>query len=463
VTGSDEPTRAAPGGLDQPTFRSDRDEPTIAGSIPVGSGGVEQPGSPPRFDEPTVAEPTMSAPGGVGQPTFAAGDEPAVDEPSPGQAGGPDEPTFVPGFDEPTVSETTVSETTVADPGGSDEPTVVTAVHDPAGGEALGDEPTTAVGDESPTTTGPTVGGWPAGVGEPPPPGELVWRSETIPPEPPRSPAYYVALGAAVVLVVGLVAVAVVFSVVRPVQEVAGSARAGQVVPEISPPGSAPPPPPPTSTAPAGPLAAVAAHPLASSPARMGDVTCSLPRFDPADGGQAAFYAAAKTCADDAWRRVLQEAGLDGGVEVVTVTATTQTRTCGEVTPTSPATHCGGTVYLTPARLRDTEQNGRYPGRYLGVFLREYAGALQNTSGLAELVEGITTGSAEDLDKRLAQQATCLAGVASGAMSGRGAVDTNITGEIGDRLSRVDAPPDARAWLDKGARERTLSACNTWG
>jgi predicted metalloprotease len=193
----------------------------------------------------------------------------------------------------------------------------------------------------------------------------------------------------------------------------------------------------------------------------MADATCALPRFDPADAPQATFYAAAKVCADDAWRDVLRQAGLDGAVTVVTVTAPVST-SCGDLTPASPATQCEGTVYLGPAHLRDTEQNGRYPGRYLGVFLREYARGLQDTTGLRELVGAVTTGAAEDLDRRLAQQATCLAGVASGAMSGRGAVDANITREVRDRLTTVDAPPDAKAWLDKGFQQRTPAACNTW-
>jgi hypothetical protein len=189
----------------------------------------------------------------------------------------------------------------------------------------------------------------------------------------------------------------------------------------------------------------------------MADATCALPRFDLADDRQAAFYAAAKTCADDAWRGVLDEAGLRATVEVVTVTGPVRTRSCGEITPTSPATQCDGTVYMTPAYLRDTEQNGRYPGRYFGVFLREYARALQFTTGLSELA-----ADRDNAEPQLAQQATCMAGIASGAMANRGAVDANITDEVGDRLSTVDAPPDAKAMLDKGFQERTLKACNTW-
>jgi hypothetical protein len=311
-----------------------------------------------------------------------------------------------------------------------------------------------AVVDESPTTTGPTVASWPLDELLPPPPIDLVWRPETPgPPPAPRRPAYYVALGASVVLVVALIAATALVTVLRPTREVAGTASPGQAIPDIT--GSAPPPSPPTTATglPDGP----AAHPLSGSDARMVDATCALPRFDVADKQQAAFYAAAAACADDAWRGVLDEAGLEGTVEVVTVTGPVRTGSCGEITPASPSTQCDGTVYMTPAHLRETERNGRYPGRYLGVFLREYARALQFTTGLAELAATV-----DDADARLAQQATCLAGVTSGAMANRGAVDANITGEISDRLSSVDAPPDAKAMLEKGFRERTLSSCNTW-
>lgn len=326
------------------------------------------------------------------------------------------------------------------------------------------DDATVALASDEPTTTGPTVGSWPFDQFEPPPPSELIWQPDSPPVAPPAAahrPAYYVSLGAVLVLVVGLVALAAVVTVLRPGQKVAGSASAA--VPQITTtPAQAPPPA--TSAAPTqtGPLAEVAAHPLSSATTRMPDATCELPRFDPADDKQATFYAAAKVCADAAWRPVLQAAGLEATVTVVTLAAPAQTQGCGELTPTSPATECDGTVYLTPVYLRDTEQNGRYPGRYLGVFLREYARALQDTTGLDDLLAAVTTGSAADLDTRVDQQATCLAGVAAGAMSGRGAVDTNITGEIADRLSRVDAPPNARSWLDKGFQQRTPAACNTW-
>jgi hypothetical protein len=309
-----------------------------------------------------------------------------------------------------------------------------------------------AVVDESPTTTGPTVASWPLDELLPPPPTDLVWRPDTPEPPPPaRRPAYYVALGAAVVLVVALIAAAALATVVRPTREVAGTAEPTQAIPDIT--GSAPPTSAPTEQ----PQESPADHPLSTSTARMADATCALPRFDLADDRQAAFYAAAKTCADSAWRGVLDEAGLRATIEVVTVTGPVQTRSCGEITPDRPSTQCDGTVYMTPAHLRDTEQNGRYPGRYFGVFLREYARALQFATGLSELA-----ATTDDAEAKLAQQAICMAGIASGAMANRGAVDANITGEISDRLTSVDAPPDAKAMLDKGFQERTLKSCDTW-
>ncbi|MFI7673943.1 hypothetical protein [Actinophytocola sp. NPDC049390] len=389
---------------------------------------------------PTPQEPTLPA-----DATAGADEEPTLPEPTPPPTF-PDGPTVATSIDEATLAEPTAPATTW--PYG---PTMGTPVVIPA----EPDEPTAAVVDESPTTTGPTVASWPLDELLPPPPTDLVWRPDTPEPPPrPHHPAYYIALGAAVVLVVALVAAAALATVVRPTRQVAGTARPAQAIPEITTPSTEPPttttPPPRRPDGPAD-------HPLSTSTARMADATCALPRFDLPDEAQAAFYTAAKTCADDAWGGVLAEAGLDGRVEVVTVTDTVRTSSCGEITPESPATQCDGTVYMTPAHLRDTERNGRYPGRYFGVFLREYARALQFTTGLAE-----TAADVDGAEERLARQATCMAGIASGAMANRGAVDANITGEIGDRLSSVDAPPDAKAWLDKGAQARTLDACNTW-
>jgi hypothetical protein len=399
-------------------------------------------------DEPTITRPTLD------EPTVA---RPMADEPTITRAT-LDEPTIARlTADEPTTVAPTLDEPTIARPS-VDEPTA--AIGEPADY----DEPTAMVGGDEATTTGPTVGGWPLDLPEP---GELIWQSDPQPQPGPspvtRRPAYYVALGAAVVLVVGLIATLAVLTMVHPGREVAGTARAMQGIPEITPPSSATQPPATTPSAePAGPLAALAGHPLSTATARMADSTCALPKFDLADDAQAGFFSAAKTCADAAWRGTLEAAGLTGAVKLVTVVGEAKQTPCGELTPTSASTQCEDTVYMTPAHLRDTEQNGRYPGRYVGVFLREYAKAVQFTTGLAELVGDVTTGSAEDLDKRLAQQATCLAGMTSGSLAGRGAVDTNITNEIRARLSTVDAPPDAGSWLDKGFAARQPSACNTW-
>lgn len=429
--------------------------------------------APPPSEEPTVGkpgEPTLATT--PSDPSLAA---PAPEEPTVGWLGAtylapspPEEPT-VTRLGEPPA-EPTITTTPSAVPPQSEEPAITgLGVGSPVDEATVRvDGPTVAISAEDATTTGPTIGGWPFDEPEPPPlPTDLVWRADPPPSpdeqrEPRRSPAYYIGLGAAVVVVVGLVAFAAVVSVVKPTSVIAGSAHPTQGIPEITTTTPNQPPATTTTVAPEGPLAEVAKHPLSTWQGRMADVTCELPRFDPADDRQAAFYAAAKVCADNAWRGVLAETRLESDVKVVTVTSTVQTPSCGEVDPTSPATQCDGTVYMTPAHLRDTEQNGRYPGRYLGVFLREYARALQFTTGLAELAGNVTTGAAEDLDKRLGQQATCLAGVVSGAMSGRGAIDGNITGEISARLSAVDAPPDAKAWLDKGFQARQPSACNTW-
>jgi predicted metalloprotease len=445
----DEPTtNHSPTPPIDPAQPSPLDGPTVAAPVtangPIGyHTDVPEPPQASPLDGPTIAEP-ITANGPIGHHTDAPQRQATpVDGPTVA------EPITVNGpigyhADVPEPPQATPTDTTLAIPFSEAE---------------ADDEPTSAVGTDEPTTTGPTVGSWPFDEFEPPPPTDLVWQPEhPTPPPATRSPAYYLTLGAAVVLVVGLVALAVVVTIMRPSHEVAGSAIAE--IPQITTSGA--PAPTTSATAPtSGPFADVAAHPLSSSTTRMADATCALPRFDPADDKQAAFFAAAKVCADNAWRNVLQDAKLTGEVKVVVVTGAVPTD-CGDLAPTTPSTECDGTVYIVPAYLRDTEQNGRYPGRYLGVFLREYARALQDVTGLSELVGAVTTGSDADLDTRIAQQATCLAGVVSGSMASRGAIDSNITGEIRARLTTVDAPKDAQTWLDKGFQQRTPAACDTW-
>lgn len=330
------------------------------------------------------------------------------------------------------------------------------------------EDATESLSSDTPTTTGPTVASWPLDelMREPPVIGPLVWQAPSYP-VPGRQPVYYVALTVAVMVVLGLVGGLVVLTVNPPASRVAGS-PVDLNLPELPAPthSTAPgatssvSPPPPTGEF----YGELAAHPLSTATAEMPELTCSLPTFDPTDGGQSSFYEASKVCADGAFGGLLTAAGITSvDVPVVTVVAAAETP-CGEVKPEDPARSCAGTVYMTPVRLRDGEANGRYPGRYLGVFLREYALAVLEGAGVGELARKAEEAgaSADDVVLRLTQQGTCLAGIASRAMDGRGAVDGNITTEIRERLTDVDSPADAGIWLDKGFQSRQLSACNSW-
>ena len=334
------------------------------------------------------------------------------------------------------------------------------------------DDRTVALGADSPTTTGPTVASWSLDELMQPPPGPLVWRTDPHPAfdntglRETRSAAYYVSLTIAVMLVVVLIGVLAFLSVNRPVTSVAGSAT-GLPIPELPSPTNSTPPAPPSSSGPpaADPLGDLVRHPLSSSTATMAQLSCALPKFDPADAAQATFYEAAKVCADGGFGGLLPAAGLPAvPVRVVTVQGGPADTPCGAVQTADPATQCQGTVYMTPAHLRDGEGLDRFPGKYFGVFLREYAKAVLFGAGVTELVEKVKEEPdvPGDLDDRLARQATCLAGIASGAMAGLGSVDTNITNEIRERLTSVDAPSEADTWLTKGFQSRQPASCNTW-
>jgi hypothetical protein len=282
-------------------------------------------------------------------------------------------------------------------------------------------------------------------------------------PEPKRRGGYYASLLVAVLVVAGLVGGLVLLSLNRPVAKVSGEAT-GLPIPEL--PSPTQPGPPPSTVPPEGdPLAALAEHPLSTATATMTTMSCALPRFDTADESQASFYEAAKICADDAFGDLLRAAGLPAaGVPVVSVQDGPRNTPCGAIQPDAPPAQCEGTVYMTPQRLRDVEGLGLFPGKYFGVFLRTYASAVQYTTGLTELYERAkdSPDAPGNLANRLAQQATCLAGVASSAMSGKGAVDDNITNEIRERLTTTDAPPAAGTWLAKGFQSRQPASCNTW-
>ncbi|HEU5472751.1 MAG TPA: hypothetical protein VFV67_19060 [Actinophytocola sp.] len=355
------------------------------------------------------------------------------------------------------------------------------------------DVPASAEGTQSSVETEQPVESEPVAesdVGEresPPPP----WLYEPygstatrVIPETPR-PGFLVSGSAILLLIGGLLAVIAFFAIKGPVDVVAGAARPGAALLPATGGNSSSQPAPTTTTAPTtdvpaitptddpspapaspgGLMAVLAAHPLSSAKVTTADVTCTLSRFDPADDRQAVFFQEAKACADAAWAALLDAAGIPApGIELVIVSAPLTTP-CGPLGPADPATSCQATVYMTPAHLRDVESNGRYPGRYFGVFLRAYAGAMQHVTGLTIVyatARNQPDAPVDELDTRLSQQATCLAGVLAAGMAGRGAVDGNITNEIRERLSTIDSPDGAADWLDQGFQTRSLSSCNSW-
>lgn len=336
-------------------------------------------------------------------------------------------------------------------------------------------EETVFVGGDTPTTTGPTVGAWPydesAQETERDLPGDLIWQSTPLPTyEPPRETrpiGYYLSLAVAVLVVIAAVGALTVLTLNRPTRAVAGSPTAtGPAVPTADPTtteqSSEPPPP---STEPSA-LDELAENDLSTNDQAVAPHACSLPTFRPPDADQEAFYLAAEVCVDAVWNSLYPDIGAeDTGIVVTSVIGEPDETTCGAVAPTDPSTNCGTTVYMTPAHLRDAEGNDRYPGRYLGVLLREYAEAVQDSRGILDAYKEAKEdpeASEAELDQRLNAQATCLAGVTAGALADQGSVDANIVSEIRARLTTVDAPRDADSWYDKGFQSRTPSSCNTW-
>jgi hypothetical protein len=306
-------------------------------------------------------------------------------------------------------------------------------------------------------------------------PQDQSWEEQqrAVPPADELAPVgKHVLIALAVVLVVALLGVATYFTV-----------RHNSSPPVAAPQPSSPQAPPvptftddpdtttsstttTTTSDSADPRAALATAPLSSAAATMGSASCALPKFDLPDAKQAQFFQAAKVCADSAWGATLPSADIPAAsVRLVVVQGAAADTPCGSIGPGDPSTQCQGTVYMTPAYLRDVQANGRYPGKYFGTFLREYGHALQDVSGLTAMYKDARSqpgANPDDLDRRYNDQAICLAGIASGAMSGKGAVDGNITNEIRERITTADAPADAATWLNKGFTTKQLSACNTW-
>ncbi|WP_158303178.1 MULTISPECIES: neutral zinc metallopeptidase [Prauserella] len=238
---------------------------------------------------------------------------------------------------------------------------------------------------------------------------------------------------------------------------------------------SAPPVESPPRTPAAEPAADPGANPLLGEGVALAGVTCDLPVLGGSAERLRAFYSAALSCLDAAWRPVLTETGArftEAGLEI----RSDASSRCGAMPGEDEATafYCGaeGIIYMPRERL--VEYLGLYRPAHLAVLAHEYGHHVQKLSGTldatAERMAGLDPGSPGELEltRRAELQANCFAGLFLAAVAGRGEISwEEARSGVDDFANSIDSDTHGTLenqvrWAETGFLADGPAACNTW-
>lgn len=223
---------------------------------------------------------------------------------------------------------------------------------------------------------------------------------------------------------------------------------------------------------------ALESNPINTAGLGTDGTTCVLPAFDTSTEGQDAYYQAALSCLNHAWKPVLNSANLPfRGPEVVNVTSEVRTP-CGPRSPTQTALYCHGTIYMTSSYYRDVEGSDE-SAVYLGQLAHEYGHHVQELAGIMDASwdqrheAGPESPRGYEISRRFELQATCYGGMFLAAVRGRGSVPDELVDQaLADAGARGDdpaedapehgSPPNNGLWARQGFDRNLTHQCNTW-
>lgn len=233
---------------------------------------------------------------------------------------------------------------------------------------------------------------------------------------------------------------------------------------------------------PAGPqpVARLADNPLFAKGLGLPAITCVLPRWNPSPAAQLPFYEAEADCLFRGWQPVLAAANLPARRPQVRVETTQFTDPCGTYAATSTAHYCAGdhTIHMTPRWFASENAPPNTVGIYVGVFAHEFGHAVQGMSGvMSAYSEARYQDSAESLElsRRLELEASCFGGMFLTASVGQGSIDRTIYTEAAeDEAQRGDYPEQTGnprdhgtpahngGWWTTGTSKNRTAECDTW-
>ncbi|MGW0178390.1 neutral zinc metallopeptidase [Nocardia sp. NPDC003345] len=228
--------------------------------------------------------------------------------------------------------------------------------------------------------------------------------------------------------------------------------------------------------------AVTAANPLLTDPeATLIPANCEYAPWSTDEDTARAFFAGAEQCLEDAWKPVLESAGLPFEPPTVMVSADTDgiSTPCTGSTGDFAAFYCPAnrTVYMPISQLQ-TDYYGDNWVVYLSVFAHEYGHHIQNMSGilLAANSERVDAGARSpeglELSRRVELQANCFDGMyLVSSADGGSLTDDQMTQARTDADHRGDQRGDMRdhgtpenggRWFGLGVEHNRTAQCNTF-
>ncbi|WP_040788002.1 neutral zinc metallopeptidase [Nocardia paucivorans] len=228
--------------------------------------------------------------------------------------------------------------------------------------------------------------------------------------------------------------------------------------------------------------AETAQNPLLTDPnATLLPAHCDYARWGTDEATARAFFESAEKCLEEAWRPVLEQAGLPFTPPTVKVSADTEgiTTPCTGSTSNFAAFYCPAnkSIYMPISQLQ-TDMYGDNWVVYLSVFAHEYGHHVQNMSGILRRVNsdridlGPRTPQGLELSRRVELQANCFDGMYLGSSTQGGALTTGQldlarqdAGWRGDQSGDMrdhGSPENSGRWFGRGADDNRAMQCNTF-
>lgn len=228
--------------------------------------------------------------------------------------------------------------------------------------------------------------------------------------------------------------------------------------------------------------AETARNPLLTDPdATLLPADCDYAPWGTDESTARAFFGSAEKCLEDAWRPVLEQAGLPFTPPTVNVTEDTDgiTTPCTGATSNFAAFYCPAnkSIYMPISQLQ-TDMYGDNWVVYLSVFAHEYGHHVQNLSGILRKVNsdrvdlGPRTPQGLELSRRVELQANCFDGMyltsstqGGSLTSGQLGLAREDAGGRGDRSGDMrdhGSPENSGLWFGRGADHNRAAQCNTF-